>query len=479
MKFTSTHNSALSIGASEAILMESAVGGGMLVPSSFPYLSEAALRDMRSLSFEERVAKVLSLYIDDISYETLLGITSSAYSRFDFEPCPVVKIEDGLYLAELWHGNSFSVYDIANAIYPDLIEACKRARGVEASTVIIADEDALRVRSLMCTFKGKDAHVLAFYPLDGVDSLRRKLVGSMGFANAYGAELGREQLRSTVRKALEGRKTDALLLRDYSGSPARILPLVACYISAYCDLIDSEELEEGEEFNVAVPVSDMSLALAGYFARRMGLPIKTIVLGVNSNVALRQLYDEGTLDLDRSLYRTSSPLMDVLVPENLEGYLYYLLDGDSKQLIKLLGDLAVNKKFELKKDFDPVCVGWADEDDVRDTVFNFFDLSDCVMDTHTAVAASVYNDYSLDLDDEAAALIMSPVSPYVSAKEVLASLGTKERDSIKAVGKLQAATALDCPDDLYDIERAEDNEKTATAARVSELIAEFMANIQK
>ena len=89
--------------------------------------------------------------------------------------------------------------------------------------------------------------------------------------------------------------------------------------------------------------------------------------------------------------------------------------------------------------------GWADEDDVKDVAFNYFDIEDRVFDAHTAVVVSVYNDYAGETEDDAPVLIASAVDPFIDPIKTLAALGSKERDSVKAVTKLETVTALECP----------------------------------
>lgn len=120
MKYTSTRNSKIEISASQAIVKGISDDGGLFVPSSFPILSPKDFDDLIALDYPARVAKILSLYMDEFSFDELLVYASKAYSRFDGDACPVVKVEDGLYMLELWHGPTCAFKDMALTLLPYL-----------------------------------------------------------------------------------------------------------------------------------------------------------------------------------------------------------------------------------------------------------------------------------------------------------------------------------------------------------------------
>ena len=120
MKYISTRNAESFYSAPETIVKGIADDGGLFVPSSFPTIDGKFISDFEELSYPERVAKVLHLYMDEFSYDELLSYANKAYSRFDGDPCPVVKIEDALFVMELWHGPTFAFKDMALTMLPHL-----------------------------------------------------------------------------------------------------------------------------------------------------------------------------------------------------------------------------------------------------------------------------------------------------------------------------------------------------------------------
>ena len=124
MNYISTRNASLCVSGSEAILMGISPEGGLFVPESFPQITIEEIAKMEDMTYAERSAFVMSRYLDEFTYEELLEITERAYDRFDDEDaCPLTKIEDALYILELWHGPTYAFKDFALTVLPQLISA--------------------------------------------------------------------------------------------------------------------------------------------------------------------------------------------------------------------------------------------------------------------------------------------------------------------------------------------------------------------
>ena len=105
MKYISTRNKEIKVTSAQAIVSGLSKDGGLFVPETFPKLEKKDFEQLIEMSYPERAAKVLSMYLDDYSYEELLDYATKAYSRFYGEDhCPLVNVDDGLYVLELWHG---------------------------------------------------------------------------------------------------------------------------------------------------------------------------------------------------------------------------------------------------------------------------------------------------------------------------------------------------------------------------------------
>ena len=136
MKYVSTRDRMRTYTAAEAIVKGISDDGGLIVPSSFPVLNEAKFDALLGMDYPERVASILADYLDDFSFEELLGYANKAYSRFDGDPCPVVKVDDGLYMLELWHGPTCAFKDMALTLPPHLMVASKRKLGYDSRPLL-------------------------------------------------------------------------------------------------------------------------------------------------------------------------------------------------------------------------------------------------------------------------------------------------------------------------------------------------------
>lgn len=495
MKYTCTRNSNIQISASEAIVKGISDDGGLFVPASFPILSEEDFRELIPLSFAERSAKILSLYMDDFSYEELLGYTQKAYERFDDESvCPVVKVEDGLFMLELWHGPTCAFKDVALTLLPYLLTASKKKLGIKEQTLILTATSGDTGKSALEGFKDiEDTHIAVFYPSKGVSELQRlQMVTQEGDnVHVFGIKGNFDDAQNAVKRVFTDEAIKShLKARGIALSSAnsinwgRLAPQIVYYISAYCDLVESEEIEFGQKVNFTVPTGNFGDALAGYYAYRMGLPINKIIIASNANNVLTDFFNLGEYDINRAFYMTMSPSMDILISSNLERLIYEFVDRDDEKVRELYTSLKKTGKFELDlSEVDGICLfdaGWADEEDTKNAIATFFDIDDYIMDTHTAVGASVYNDYSCDIDDETPAIVLSTANPYKFAKDVLNAIGGREKDSIKAIPKLYNITALECPEALIGLnEREEIHDRVIGREEIKDIVLQIADSINE
>ena len=174
MKYTCTRNSKIEISASEAIVKGISDDGGLFVPSSFPILSLDDISALADLDYAQRCAKILSKLLDDFSYEEILDYTRKAYADFDEDVCPVIKVEDGLYMLELWHGRSASFKDISLSLLPYLLSASKKKLGIKDDSLVLVATSGDAGKAALEGFKNiEGAHVAAFYPNKGISDVQR------------------------------------------------------------------------------------------------------------------------------------------------------------------------------------------------------------------------------------------------------------------------------------------------------------------
>lgn len=465
MNYISTRNASRVYSASEAIVKGISDDGGLIVPSSFPAIDKEFIENFSTLDYPERVATVLHSYMDEFSYDELLSYAKKAYSRFDGDPCPVTKIEDGLFVLELWHGPTFAFKDMALTLLPYLLTASKRKLGREDKTLILVATSGDTGKAALEGFKDVDGtEIIVFFPSQGVSKMQKLQMLTQEGKNVHVVAIkgNFDDAQTAVKEIFNDSETNERLEKigvtmssANSINWGRLVPQIVYYISAYADLVASGEIENGDKVNFCVPTGNFGNILAGYYAYRMGLPVNKLIVASNENNVLTEFFGTGVYSLDRKFYKTSSPSMDILVSSNLERFIFELTGRDDKKVAELYSALKKDGKFEIDLSLLKSSIfeaGWADEDDTKDAIRNFFDLDDCILDTHTAVAASVYTDYQGETEDDTPAVIVSTASPYKFAVDVYNAVADgKEQDVDKAVEKLQFASGLECPAGLLSL----------------------------
>jgi threonine synthase len=241
---------------------------------------------------------------------------------------------------------------------------------------------------------------------------------------------------------------------------ARIIPQIAYYFSAYLDLLTSEQIEMGDKIDFAVPTGNFGDILAGWYAKKMGLPVRRLICASNRNRVLADFFSTGSYNVKRNFVRTMSPSMDVLAPSNVERLLFEVSGRKGDIVASRMKDLQKNGEYsitqaelkEIKKDFYG---NYASEDDVVDGMYEIFEEYGYPMDTHTGVAVAVcfkYKDKEVDEKDETPLVVLSTANPYKFPQDVLYALsGNDVKDSFKGVKRLNLLTAMKPPKALTEL----------------------------
>jgi threonine synthase len=234
-----------------------------------------------------------------------------------------------------------------------------------------------------------------------------------------------------------------LLERGYILSSAnsinwgRVLPQIVYYISAYCDLLNQGKVEMGQTINVCVPTGNFGNILAGYYAKKMGLPIDKLICASNANNVLTDFLRTGVYDRNRPFYTTASPSMDILISSNLERLLFDLT-GSDEEVRNYMDQLAKTGRYQvseavmeqIRRHF---VSGFCDDTRTLNTIGKVYDGTGYLMDTHTAVAHTVLHDYRAATADDTPAVIVSTASPFKFCDNVLHALGVEELEQGTAI----------------------------------------------
>lgn len=463
MEFYSTRGEGPVSGA-RAIVNGIAGDGGLYVPAEFPVISQEELEDMVGLEYPERAAYIIGKYLTEFTYDELLSYTKKAYDRFDGYPAPLTKVDEGAYIMELWHGPTYAFKDVALTLLPHLLTGSKKKEGADKKTLILVATSGDTGKAALEGFKDvENTEIVVLYPSEGVSDMQKLQMVTTDGSNTHviGIKGNFDDAQTAVKKifASAGMKKK-FAEKGYELSSAnsinfgRLVPQIVYYFSSYLDLLAEGEIEPGERIDFVVPSGNFGNILAGYYAKRMGLPIKQLIVASNVNNVLTEFFETGVYNARRTFHKTMSPSMDILVSSNLERLVYEMLNRESDKVAELMKELSSDGCYSVDEDtlYDaaPEFLGYfSTEEETKEVIGNVFDEYGYLLDPHTAVAVSAYFKFMNDVYDDASAVILSTANPYKFPQSVLEAISeTKEDDAFKAVKKLAATTGAEVPEGI-------------------------------
>ena len=494
MNYQSTRNSDLSLSAAEAIMQGLSRDGGLFVPVSIPQLTDAFLSKLIELPYAGRSAAVMSLFLSDFSDEELKQYTASAYGNFDTEcAAPLHRLDAKTSFMELWHGPTCAFKDIALQILPYLLTASMRKTDEPKKVCILVATSGDTGKAALEGFRDvPGTAILVFYPRDGVSDVQKLQMQSQQGQNVSvcavegnfdDAQTGVKQIFSDPEMAARLAEKGWFLSSANSINWGRLLPQIVYYISAYCDLLKEGTIAPGEEISFCVPTGNFGDILAGYYAKQMGLPVKKLICASNTNDVLTDFFRTGTYDRNRPFFTTVSPSMDILISSNLERLLFMACGKDAAyvsecmDLLKREGRYSV--KPEIKAGLDRLFwAGYCDESGTKAQIGKVWTEHGYLMDTHTAVAHQVLEQYRTAENADENVVVVSTASPFKFCNAVLEGLGEAgEADGLAALSKLEEVTGLHAPAPLAGLRSAKVRfSKSVEKEEMPEAVETFLAS---
>lgn len=469
--YKSTRDAEKTVTASQAILKGLADDGGLFVPVSIPKLP-VSLGELKEMTYQEIAYTVMKEFLTDFTEEELKSCIAKAYdSKFDTEEiAPLAKVEDAYYL-ELFHGATIAFKDMALSILPHLLTTSAKKNQVKNEIVILTATSGDTGKAALAGFADVEGtKIIVFYPKNGVSRVQElQMVTQKGDNTSVVAIHGNfDNAQSGVKAMFENKELEKELNEaGYQFSSAnsinigRLVPQVVYYVYAYAKLLQNEEIAEDEEINVVVPTGNFGNILAAYYAKNMGIPIAKLICASNENKVLYDFFQTGTYDRNREFVLTTSPSMDILISSNLERLIYKISGEDARKDTDLMIELKTKGSYaitgEMKANLADFAAGYATEEQVAKTIHDIYEDTGYVMDTHTAVAATVYKAYREDSKDDRKTVIASTASPYKFAGSVMSAIDPKYKgqDDFKLIEELQKVSGTELPNAIKEIMNAE------------------------
>ncbi|MCQ2550677.1 MAG: threonine synthase [Clostridia bacterium] len=467
MRYISTRGETTEYSASQGIIRGLARDKGLLVPNSLP--EKLDLNELWDKNYKYIAKTVLSKFFEDFTPQEISYCVESAYDdKFDTKEIAPLVWANNVYFLELYHGKTAAFKDMALSILPHLLTTSLKKEDERSKICILTATSGDTGKAALEGFKDVEGtEIVVFYPEDGVSQVQKQqMITQEGDNTHVFAIKGNFDDAQTAVKEIfnDDYFNDTLRERGVKLSSAnsinigRLVPQVAYYVHAYCQLVQKGKITLGDPINVVVPTGNFGNILASYYAKLIGVPINKFICASNENKVLTDFFRTGIYDTRRRFRLTNSPSMDILVSSNLERLLYILSDGDTEKVASMMKSLDEKKYFtvdgDIARGFQDFYAGYATVKQTNAAIKEMYDKQRYLMDTHTAVAYKVYCDYVEKTGDDTTTVIASTASCYKFAESVCKSIGFDEKENgFEYIKQLNQRTRLPIPEGLRDLDK--------------------------
>jgi threonine synthase len=392
LHYISTRGEAPPLTFSEAMLAGLARDGGLYVPQTYPALAREEIAAFAGRPYPQVAQAVIAPYLGgDVDPGVLEPMVEAAYGSFDHAAVtPLVQLDDNLFFLELFHGPTLAFKDVAMQLLARMMDHALGERDQRLTIVgaTSGDTGAAAVEA----FRGRDnIDVFFLYPHNRISDVQRRQMTTAPEDNIHVIALeGTFDDAQAILKALFNDKAfrdDVGLTGVNSINWARVLAQIVYYFTGAVGLGGPHR-----PVSFAVPTGNFGDILAGYIAKRMGLPVERLIVATNENDILARTLATGRYEV-RGVRPTQSPSMDIQVSSNFERLLFEAAHRDAGAVrnymarLKQSGafDLAASDVAAIRADFDAFAV---DENATDDEIAHTYRETGYVLDPHSAVGVS-------------------------------------------------------------------------------------------
>ena len=440
MNFCSTRDRDLRVTSAQAILQGLSEDGGLFVPTQLPAFSAQQIEAMAAQDYRQVAATVLGAFLPDYTADEIVGFVNDAYGKqFDTpDVAPVKTICPGVHCLELWHGPTCAFKDFALQMLPRLLPAAARKCGSDKTVAILVATSGDTGKAALEGFADVEGtKICVFYPHGGTSDIQRlQMVTQTGdnvnvFAvrgNFDDTQNGVKAIFTDTAVAKELNERGVMLSSANSINWGRLAPQIAYYYWAYAQLLKQGKIKMGDKINFSVPTGNFGDILAGYLAKKSGLPVDKLICASNENNVLTDFINTGVYDRNRKFHLTDSPSMDILISSNLERLLYMLTDGNDIVVRNWMEQLKKTGKYDvgpnvLAKLKEEGFVGyWCNDERTEVTVHDTWFAKGYLCDTHTGVAVDALEQYTKETGDQTPCVVVSTASPFKFAPAILPAM---------------------------------------------------------
>ncbi|KAF9029513.1 tryptophan synthase beta subunit-like PLP-dependent enzyme [Hymenopellis radicata] len=440
MKYFSTRGADQELSFEETVLTGLAPNGGLYIPASIPALPSNWRADWKDYTFVDLSVAVLSLYIsrDEISLDELRALVEKSYKGFRHpDVTPLRPLAERRYVLELWHGPTWAFKDVALQLLGNLFEFFLKRRndvrgeGVERLTVVGATSGDTGSAAIYGLRNKANVSIFILHPKGRVSPVQEAQMTTVTDANVHNIAVKGtfDDCQDIVKALFSDRAFNAKhrLGAVNSINWARILAQTVYYFLAYFHV---QRHLPTEDLQFVVPTGNFGDILAGYYARRMGLPMHAkLGVATNANDILARFWRTGRYEKEdgegEGVKETLSPAMDILVSSNFERLLW---EGRACAVVDgWMGKMKADGRVEVpvgvleaaRRDF---CAERVGDDETLATIKKHFLEDGYVVDPHTAVGLTAAERMAAHNPETTTQIILSTAHPAKFSEAVSLAL---------------------------------------------------------
>ena len=432
MEYISTRNNSDHFSFKNVFLKGLADDGGLFVPKSFKSYSKEELNKLSNLSYNDLATEIIFPFIGDfMKKEELFSIISKSYSNFRSEN--VVKISNlgDLKVLELFHGPTLAFKDIAMQLIGNFYQYHLENEQKKINIIVATSGDT--GAAAIDALKGKsNLNVFVLHPHNRISPVQRRLMTIQEESNVFNLAIegNFDDCQNLVKAMFNDEKfsSDINMSGVNSINWARIIAQSVYYFFAYF------KIGNGQPLSFSVPTGNFGDIYAGYFAKKLGLPIDKLIVATNKNDILHRAISGGDYT-QKEVKETNTPSMDIQIASNFERLLYDIKQCNSDLTKDIMSKIKNNTYKidsldlnEIKKNFTSEML---DENETIEMINFIYKEHQLVVDPHTAVGIGAAKKLGLEKN----CVVLSTAHPCKFPKAIEDAISKTEKlpDSFKYV----------------------------------------------
>ena len=451
MQYISTRGNAPKVNSTTALLNGIAPDGGLYVPEE---MSRAGAKFFGE-DYAGTMRKLLAVFFDDVPENVREAAIKSSAARFsspEFVPLEKIPGADGVYFLNLYCGPTLAFKDVALTILPHLLQYAAQKAGLSRAAILTATSGDTGSAAMSGFADVAGTEVLVFYPQTGTSEIQRRQMVCCAGENVHAcaiegnfddAQAGVKAVFADEKIRADAAAKGVFLSSANSINIGRLFPQICYYLETWRKLEQSGALADSGVFDVVVPTGNFGNILAANFAKKLGAPIRRLIVASNENRVVADFIANGTYDRRREFKITNSPSMDILVSSNVERLIFYVSGCSSARVRECMNSLRETGKFELlPEEFSAMrenyASGFANVGETETAIKTIWENSRMLADPHTAIGWKVLNEQRRD---NVPAVIAATASPWKFPTTMLRALsGTCAGDDFENLRALASLT---------------------------------------